>query len=172
MLVIQDGGELVVADGSLTGLSTLDINSSDGGGGSGIVVQEGGTISDGSTFGYFNSIEVDGEDFWGGGGYLGTAEYEGSETFTETDSQPQSLANDPEMAELLPVELVTFTAKSENDLVTLAWQTASELNNDGFEVQLSVNGEHFEAIGFVKGHGTSTTAQHYTFDHYSSVSAY
>lgn len=36
----------------------------------------------------------------------------------------------------VPVELTSFTAERNNDLVTLKWVTASELNNKGFDVQL------------------------------------
>jgi hypothetical protein len=61
----------------------------------------------------------------------------------------------------LPVELVAFNAKKEENTVALTWQTAMEKNNDFFTVERSVNGLEFTAIGNVKGAGTTTIAQSY-----------
>jgi hypothetical protein len=47
--------------------------------------------------------------------------------------------------------------------VHLSWRTASELNNAGFEVERSFDRETFTQVGFVRGHGTTTEAQSYTF---------
>ena len=54
----------------------------------------------------------------------------------------------------LPVDLVSFNAREENDKVLLDWQTASELNNDFFEIQRSEDGENWMVIGEVDGNGT------------------
>ncbi len=64
---------------------------------------------------------------------------------------------------MLPVELTSFTAITENQNVVLEWTTASELNNNGFEIQRSIAESEFASIGFVKGNGTSTTQNEYTF---------
>jgi len=63
---------------------------------------------------------------------------------------------------MVPVELTSFSAISDGDAVTLNWQTATEINNQGFEIQRSNDGE-FEKIGFVPGHGTTTEIQSYIF---------
>ncbi|HCY77106.1 MAG TPA: hypothetical protein DHV28_14380 [Ignavibacteriales bacterium] len=63
----------------------------------------------------------------------------------------------------LPVELTSFTAVSQNQQVTLNWITASELNNNGFEIQRSVASNDFVTVGFVKGAGTTTLRQEYSF---------
>ncbi len=64
---------------------------------------------------------------------------------------------------LVPVELASFTANvSENDVI-LNWSTASELNNEGFEVQRLVEGNEFATIGFIEGHGTTTDTKTYRF---------
>ena len=47
--------------------------------------------------------------------------------------------------------------------MNVAWATASEKNNDHFDVQRSNTGAAFETIGSVKGQGTSTTAHAYAF---------
>ena len=64
--------------------------------------------------------------------------------------------------ELLPVELTSFTALVQEGQAVLRWETASELNNAGFEVQQLVEGS-FQTIGFVDGAGTTNEAQTYSF---------
>ncbi len=66
--------------------------------------------------------------------------------------------------DLLPVELVAFDALVDGSDVLLQWQTASETNNAGFEIQrLSNNaGAEWAVLGWVEGHGTTLEAQHYT----------
>jgi hypothetical protein len=67
----------------------------------------------------------------------------------------------------LPVELTTFTAKVNGSKVVLNWQTATEINNYGFEVQRSVdNGKHtkvWEKIGLINGNGNSNSPKDYSF---------
>ena len=63
----------------------------------------------------------------------------------------------------IPVELASFTgSKTQND-VRLDWITASELNNHGFEIQRSTDGNEFVTIGFVKGKGTTTERSYYSY---------
>lgn len=64
---------------------------------------------------------------------------------------------------IVPVELTSFTSNVVNDFVTLNWETASELNNHGFEIQKSVDGNVFSTIGFVKGAGSTTSAMNYSY---------
>ncbi|SNT25265.1 hypothetical protein SAMN05421640_2964 [Ekhidna lutea] len=64
---------------------------------------------------------------------------------------------------VLPVELTYFKGVAENNQVKLIWETASEINNDFFEVQRSADGNSFEAIGVVKGNGNSNEPIQYTF---------
>ncbi len=64
---------------------------------------------------------------------------------------------------VLPVELVRFEAVRDGNAVRLSWDTASETNNAGFEVERAVNGHAFATLGFVEGHGTSTAPKTYTF---------
>lgn len=55
----------------------------------------------------------------------------------------------------LPVELLNFDLSSVNKTVTLEWSTASELNNDYFMVESSVDGNTFKGIEKIQGAGTS-----------------
>ena len=64
----------------------------------------------------------------------------------------------------VPVELSSFTAEVSENEITLFWTTASELNNNGFDVEISSNNNDFEKIGFVPGFGTTTEAKNYSFN--------
>lgn len=70
----------------------------------------------------------------------------------------------------LPVELLTFTAQSWNDFVSLMWATATETNNDFFTIQRSHDGLTFHDIGRVKGRGFSSRIARYTFEDVAPVS--
>lgn len=64
---------------------------------------------------------------------------------------------------ILPVELTAFDVIVKDRNVILNWSTASEKNNDRFEIERSVDGINFETIGSVKGNGTTSIPHVYTF---------
>ena len=63
----------------------------------------------------------------------------------------------------LPVELMYFEGENINGWNVLNWETASELNNEKFEIERSQNGMDFQYIGGIRGQGTSHDRQQYTF---------
>jgi len=75
----------------------------------------------------------------------------------------------------LPVELTSFKAKVSKNGVILNWETATEVNNYGFEIerastslstinhQSRAGSNEWEVIGFVTGHGSSNSPQNYSF---------
>lgn len=63
---------------------------------------------------------------------------------------------------ILPVELTSFDAIVQDNRAVLRWETASETNNAGFEVQQRIGGT-FQTIGFVEGRGTTTNTQRYSY---------
>jgi hypothetical protein len=63
----------------------------------------------------------------------------------------------------LPVRLLYFTAVNKEDNGQLAWATATEVNNDHFEIERSLDGTTFETVGEVVGHGNSTVTIDYGF---------
>jgi hypothetical protein len=64
----------------------------------------------------------------------------------------------------LPVELVSFTATGTHTGAVLAWKTATEKNNYGFNVERRVIGNSvWSKVGFVAGHGTSNVANSYNY---------
>lgn len=66
-------------------------------------------------------------------------------------------------AETLPITLTSFTGKAVDKNILLSWNTASEINNNYFEVKHSSDGKAFKAIGKVNGAGNSSTAKDYSF---------
>ncbi len=68
----------------------------------------------------------------------------------------------------LPVELTSFSASVNENTVKLNWQTATEVNNYGFEIQRALSSttpgqDEWEKIGFVNGAGNSNSPKYYTF---------
>ncbi|MBN4051534.1 hypothetical protein JYU16_01845, partial [bacterium AH-315-M05] len=75
----------------------------------------------------------------------------------------------------LPIDLLSFDAKLNDDKVDLFWATASETNNDYFTIQRSVDGVDFENVTYVAGAGNSSHRLYYTAidnDPYYGVSYY
>ena len=64
----------------------------------------------------------------------------------------------------LPITLASFIARQNNKSIKLEWSTASEINNDYFEIQKSSDGTQFYTIGNVKGAGNSTETKKYSFN--------
>ena len=64
----------------------------------------------------------------------------------------------------LPVKLVSFTAEYNGQNVLLKWTTASEINNDRFEIERSDNGSDFHLITKIKGAGNSNSNKNYEYN--------
>jgi hypothetical protein len=64
---------------------------------------------------------------------------------------------------IIPVELVSFSASVAANIVTLNWSTATELNNQGFEIERNSNITDWRTIGFRDGKGTTTEPQTYSY---------
>ena len=65
--------------------------------------------------------------------------------------------------ELLPVELISFTANFIKNSVHLNWNTATEVMNYGFDIERNVNGSDWSKIGFINGYGNSNVPHYYTY---------
>jgi hypothetical protein len=78
---------------------------------------------------------------------------------------------DAPLTDPLPVELVSFNASINDKNVLLDWETATELNNYGFEIErkqgsIQSSSGKYEMIGFVNGNGNSNSPKEYSFiDH-------
>ncbi len=64
---------------------------------------------------------------------------------------------------ILPVDFLYFSVESTGKYLRLSWATGTEFNNSHFEVQRSLNGTNFEAIGTIAGAGNSTAENNYSF---------
>lgn len=78
-----------------------------------------------------------------------------------TNSQMAKIGMDTSWT-IIPVELTSFAGNVNGSDIKLEWTTATELNNNGFEIQRKTNKE-FVTVGFVKGNGTTTIPHDYKF---------
>ena len=62
----------------------------------------------------------------------------------------------------LPVELSSFTAISKPDQIILKWETKTETNNYGFEIERKVS-DQWQKIGFINGNGNSNSPKEYSY---------
>jgi hypothetical protein len=91
-----------------------------------------------------SKIEINGTVVWFGG------ELEGPKTF------PTSA---------LPIELINFTAKSNGKNTVLNWSTASEINNNFFTIEKTIDGTNFENAEIIPSksyNGTSASVLNYS----------
>lgn len=73
----------------------------------------------------------------------------------------------------LPLTLISFKGKYENGQVFLNWETASEINNKGFEIERSTDGRNWTTIGFINSKadgGNSSDKLNYSFTDNAPIS--
>jgi hypothetical protein len=63
----------------------------------------------------------------------------------------------------VPVELTSFVGTVQDNGVLLNWSTATELNNQGFEIERSSSNQEWAKIGYVPGFGTTTEPRAYSY---------
>ena len=66
----------------------------------------------------------------------------------------------------LPIELIEFNGKYYNTGIRLYWSTASEINNDHFEILKSSDGTNFTKIKTIIGRGNSSNITNYEYVDY------
>jgi Secretion system C-terminal sorting domain len=100
--------------------------------------------------------------------YFGIAVGSDESTMTNNMSAAETQYN----SSILPVELTSFSASVDRNNVLLKWETATEINNRGFEIERKNGSEsNWVTIGFKDGHGTSTDAHSYSYvDNVSNIS--
>lgn len=69
----------------------------------------------------------------------------------------------------LPVKLISFDVKKENETAVLTWSTAEETNSERFELQYSTNARDWTTLGIVESRHESVTRQNYQYRHASPV---
>ncbi len=76
---------------------------------------------------------------------------------------------------VLPIELLSFDAIYEDATVALSWLTSSELNNDYFTIERSIDGENYEVVVSIDGAGNSNQVLNYESEDvrpYNGISYY
>lgn len=126
---------------------------------SGVIVEEGGEIEDGTTLGGDSHyISTQGDTFWSGDVCVtNCGTYTGSQPFSEVTSSPSDLTNP------LPVKLLYFTADADPGGTVLKWSTATEVDNSHFEIERADDRSGFRFVGKVSGAGNSTMLTSYSF---------
>lgn len=171
-VTISNNGELIIR-------GDYDLNGS-GGGGIVMTVETGGIVR---VFGDVNSstggntinvddnsgISVDG-DFVGGSAPAVSVGSGGGTSCTSGGGCCGS-ASACGTATTLPVSLISFTHQVDETIVKLEWSTASELNNDFFTVERSIDGLNFTEICQVQGAGTINEISNYSHTDRLSSSA-
>ena len=74
--------------------------------------------------------------------------WRGLSTFSQFSAAGNQVVN-------LPIDLLSFDAKKQNQNNLLFWSTATETNSDYFTVEKTIDGASYEVVGNVNGGGTS-----------------
>jgi len=108
------------------------------------------------------------------GDYSGITAYQGRvyPVWTRADNTSLTVWTAPffDSSAVVPVELTGFSATVEEKTVFLNWQTGTEVNNHGFEIErakLTAPSEKtviWTTVGFVQGKGTSLSPVRYYFE--------
>jgi len=96
-------------------------------------------------------------------GTAGAASGLGPFTFSRngiTSFSPFSISSS---ASALPVTLISFIAKKNNNSVQLNWQTATEINTSFYAIERCNDGNNFTAIGQVNSDGSSSSIKNYSY---------
>ncbi len=128
---------------SFTGTTTIDISTVFSGTGSATVAASTGTVSANGSAGSTASFTD-----------LNNAIQSGLTTLEDAMASANGI---------LPIDLISFSISNRDKNAILYWSTASENNNDYFEIQSSSDNQYFKPIGAVKGAKNSTTERKYQF---------
>ena len=189
-MIYMEGGDTWYYDPSTPVHSMFNINGiSDGGSDLGTILGQTGTFTEGMTFSYtgenswidhianippaqliFNnqSPSYGCAVAYDAGTYktIGASfEFGGLSDGTSPSTKKELMAEIIDFFGLtvVPVELISFNAEVDVNGIKLQWETATEINNTGFEIERSSDNKAFERIGFIEGKGTTSEKQQYTF---------
>lgn len=151
------GGTLTITTQNQNQYGTIAINKGVGSNGSFTVSKDGQ-----------NNNKVDyGDAFYIDGATLTSWYSSESESLSNTSSD--AYANSVTVMEkaadegLLPIELTSFTVSATEHGYTFNWITSSEVNNDYFTLEYSIDGVNFNEIDYVHGAGTTSETSEYEY---------
>lgn len=167
-LVVTNGGSITVGTtGSIdVGNGSIRVGAN-GASGAGTLTVDG-SVSASGNINVRNNGAIEGSGVLNYGGTFSTTGTVTQSFTTCTDGSSNSSCG----ATTLPVKLLSFkTSIIEQGTTQIDWETTSELNNEGFYIEKSIDGLDFEAIGFVEGNGTTDQYQRYQFFDQSATSS-
>lgn len=85
-------------------------------------------------------------------------------SFTSSGNQSDEIESAVFDASALPVDLMYFNASLKGSYAELIWATAMEENNSHFEIERSLDGQHFEMLAEEPGNGNSMNIIKYTYE--------
>jgi len=167
---VRPGGLLVIV-GNLTLAGSFSMVNN------GNVVVTGNTsVTNGSITNNSDHFYVYGSTSASGGGTIdGCNPYSGCtpasqvQTRSQLHTQNRPLEDFVSGGGVLPVELLSFTVAKESVGYVFRWSTASELNFDYFMLQRSVDGNEFNDVVKIQGHGTTSERHDYIYEEDSAV---
>ena len=108
-----------------------------------------------STSGKWETVKCEGSSGDGSSGWILTGKV--------TSYSPYTFGSTVKEDNPLPVTFTAFTGRQDGNSVVLEWATASENNNNYFEIERSTDGINFVTIGYVDGAGNSSSLLNYEF---------
>ncbi|MFN3916588.1 MAG: T9SS type A sorting domain-containing protein [Flavobacteriales bacterium] len=112
--------------------------------GSSILINSGGSIQTGNYNGNSENIQICNSTVW--------------QASSGQVTGPSSFGSG------LPVELIYFKAEAKGNIIKINWATASEINNERFEIEKSKNGVTWEVAEKKPGLGSSSSVVYYTLN--------
>jgi len=74
--------------------------------------------------------------------------------------------------DVLPIDLLYFKSYYDINKSVLIWSTASETNNDYFNIEYSIDGVLWNNLAIIEGAGNSMIQINYSYEHYTYKSYY
>ncbi|MCZ7601670.1 MAG: T9SS type A sorting domain-containing protein [Melioribacteraceae bacterium] len=149
-----------ISSGSWTEVAALNFTSPQHSSGSSTAI-DGNNVANRQTLSTTLSLTLnDGDEIWF---RISDTDDSGSDHGLGIDDFQFNPDSDP-----LPVELKSFSAEYVNNSVQLNWETATETNNAGFEVQRQnsesgTQNSDWEVLTFIPGHGTTNSQKYYSY---------
>lgn len=130
---ISYGGSFTATDGPASGSASTNLS-----------VSEGSSTAVGTSIG---RIGVNNADSWESG------------NISTIGAKNNAVSG----TQVLPIQMISFSAERKTDINTLYWQTATETNNSYFTIERSDDTKNFYEIGMQQGAGNSNTVLNYSF---------
>lgn len=170
-VVLQSGSTFNINDGGNIQLLNLTIDA-----GATMNLNTGGDLASvGWIVNNSNAVVIDGDlvdnsNFTNNGSITGTGSIDvdgtasGTGTINGTSMSVIDFGSGPvDISQPLPVELLYFSVKYQNQMVEVKWATDTEINNNYFTIERSSDGIHWKEIAKIHGAGNSSGKKYYKY---------